>query len=297
LWKKPKQKTPYFDKNQWVIQYHCFANLYIMNKIYSYILDFPGMVNQKIFNGRLNSEVDQFDTPQGFRSYVKCLYQWLSVLVFLSMEWSVLNQAMDYFGSDASGMAKAFSALTAVVMLYMAFPIAHVIRSRGESLGSSDSGMVNFLFRDFVTTNIRILGETAAIVGVCALGCQTLGFLADNNLFCATVGSSLLDNFAWTASLPMQGLNDLLGLLKLDAISNALGTLMSFNMADAATFDGDMKWNAHHLVALAGGFVNILMGLAMMYVNLAIYGYLYGIVSSLTAWVASPSLPISMKNK
>ncbi|MFM7639726.1 MAG: hypothetical protein ACKO67_08375 [Bacteroidota bacterium] len=268
-----------------------------MNKIYSYILDFPGMVNQKILNARLNAEIEQFDSSQGFKSYVRCLYQWLSVLVFLSMEWSILRQLMDYFSSDASGLAKAFSVITAAIMLYMAFPIAHVIRSRGESLGSSGSGMVNFLFRDFVTTNIRILGETAAIVGVCALGCRAMGFIVDNNLFCASVGIDLLANFAWTASLPMQGLNDLLGLLQLDAISNALNTLMSFNMADAAEFDGDMKWNAHHLVALAGGFVNVLMGLALMYVNLAIYGYLYGIVESLTAWVANPSLPISMKNK
>lgn len=272
-------------------------NLYKMNKIYSYILDFPGMVNQKILNARLNAEIEQFDSSQGFKSYVRCLYQWLSVLVFLSMEWSILRQLMDYFSSDASGLAKAFSVITAAIMLYMAFPIAQVIRSRGESLGSSESGMVNFLFRDFVTTNIRILGETAAIVGVCALGCRAMGFIVDNNLFCASVGSSLLANFAWTASLPMQGLNDLLGLLQLDAISNALTTLMSFNMADAAEFDGDMKWNAHHLVALAGGFVNVLMGLALMYVNLAIYGYLYGIVESLTAWVANPSLPISVKNK
>jgi len=268
-----------------------------MNKIYSYILDFPGMVNQKIMNARLNAEVEQFDTPQGFRSYVRCLYQWLSVLVFLAMEWSTLHQLMDYYSSDASGMAKAFSILSAAIVLYMAFPIAHVIRSRGESLGSSESGMVHFLFRDFVTTNIRILGETAAIAGICALGCKTLGFVADNNLFCASASSSLLDNFAWTASLPMQGLNDLLELLKLDSIANALNTLMSFNMSDAVDYNNDMKWDAHHLVSLAGGFVNVLMGLALMYINLAIYGYLYGIVESLTSWIASPSIPISVKNK
>lgn len=270
-----------------------------MNKIYSYILDFPGMVNQKIFSGRLNAEVEQFDTQQGFRSHVKCLYQWLSVLVFLSMEWSILQQMMDFYNSDAGGVAKAFSTLTTVLMLYMAFPIAHVIRSRGESLGSSNSGMVNFLFRDFITTNIRILGETAAILGICALGCRVLGFVTDTNLFCccATMGNGLLENFAWTTSLPMQGLNDLLGMLKMDAIANAIHTLMSFNMADAVEFDGDMKWNAYHMVALAGGFVNILMGLALMYVNLAIYSYLYGIVESLSAWIANPSLPISVKNK
>jgi len=75
------------------------------------------------------------------------------------------------------------------------------------------------------------------------------------------------------------------------------GELLITRRADAAEFDGDMKWNANHLVALAGGFVNVLIGLALMYVNLAIYGYLYGIVESLTAWVANPSLPISMKNK
>ncbi|MBM3439140.1 MAG: hypothetical protein FJX91_08440 [Bacteroidetes bacterium] len=70
-------------------------------------------------------------------------------------------------------------------------------------------------------------------------------------------------------------------------------------------FDGQFEVRSHiHTVGhswnparRAGGFVNVLIGLALMYVNLAIYGYLYGIVESLTAWVANPSLPISMKNK
>lgn len=268
-----------------------------MNKIYSYILDFPGMVNQKIFSGRLNAEVEQFDTPQGFKSYVKCLYQWLSLLVFLSLEWRIIHLTVDYFQSDASGMAKAFSAITALIMLYMPIPVAQIVRSRGESLGSSESGMVNFLFRDFVTTNIRIVGETAAVIGLCAVGCTVLGFVTDQSLFCAAKGSSLINTFAWTASLPMQGLDALLSTLRLDSLSEMLNTLMSWRMADAVEFDGDMKWNAYHLAKVAGAFVNVLLGLAMMYINLAIYGYLYGLVESLTAWIANPSLPISIKNK
>jgi hypothetical protein len=46
-----------------------------------------------------------------------------------------------------------------------------------------------------------------------------------------------------------------------------------------------------------GSYVNVMVGLIMMYISLAIYGYIYGIISSVIVWIANPSFPISMRNK
>jgi hypothetical protein len=48
---------------------------------------------------------------------------------------------------------------------------------------------------------------------------------------------------------------------------------------------------------VAGAFVNVALGLAYLYVNLAIYHFLYTMVSNFINWIQSPSIPIAMKTK
>ena len=158
-----------------------------MKKIYQQILDFPQMVNQKVFNAQLNTAVDKFDSQDGVRSYTKSIYQILSLIVLITMEVAVIKGAMAYFTDAAStGLGKAGSVLTTLVLVYSAFPIAHIIRSRGESLGGSHNGIVTFIFKDFVTTNIKILGEVAAVGAFIGATCFTLSFVFDTNLFTVT---------------------------------------------------------------------------------------------------------------
>ncbi|MEI6152335.1 MAG: hypothetical protein WCQ10_07395, partial [Chitinophagia bacterium] len=96
-----------------------------MKKIYQQILDFPQMVNQKVLNAQLNSAVDNFDSQNGVRSYTKSIYQILSIVVFISMEITIIHGAMGYFTDAAStGLGKAGSVLTTLLLIYSAFPIA-----------------------------------------------------------------------------------------------------------------------------------------------------------------------------
>lgn len=268
-----------------------------MKKIYQTLLDFPGMVNQKIMNAELNSAVSNFDSQGGIRSYTASIYQLISLLVLLSMEVSVIMGAIDFMGSEATGLAKAGSILTTVLMMYSAFPISHIIRSRGESLGNSHNGMVGFMFKDFVTTNLLMLGEIAAVSGFICATCFGLSFLFDNNLYCACLSASMLDVVSWVTTLPMDGLNALLSALRLDFLSGVIANVTSFRLDDAGNFNGDMLWNRHDLLMVGGAYINVMLGLAVVYVNLAIYNYVYGLVDSLSKWLQSPTLPISMKNK
>ena len=127
----------------------------------------------------------------------------MALIVLISMEFGIIKEAQAFFSeSTDSGLAKAGSILAILVLLYAAFPIAKLIRTRGESLGESHNGMLTFAFSDFIKTNIRMMGEVAAI-----------------------------------------------------------------------------------------------LVLAFMYINLAIYGYLFNIVASIVKWVSSTPLPISIGNK
>ena len=268
-----------------------------MKKMYQTLIDFPGMVNQKIMNAELNTAVANFDSQGGIRSYTASIYQLVSLLVLLSMEVDIIMGAMDFMGSDASGLAKAGSILTTVLMMYSAFPIAHIIRSRGESLGATHNGMVGYMFKDFVTTNLLMLGEIAAVSGFICATCLGLSFLFDSTLYCFCMNSSMLGVVGWVTSLPMDGLNALLAALRLDYLSGVIANVTAIRLDEAATFNGDMLWNRHDLILVGGAYINVILGLAVVYVNLAVYKYMFGLVDSLSKWLQNPTLPVSMKNK
>ncbi|MEI6189535.1 MAG: hypothetical protein WCP61_03835 [Chitinophagia bacterium] len=268
-----------------------------MKKIYQQILDFPQTVNQKVLNAQLNTAVDNFDTQNGVRCYTKTIYQILSLVVLITMEVAIIRGAMAYFtDATSTGLGKAGSVLTTLLLIYSAFPIAHIIRSRGESLGGSHNGIVTFIFKDFVTTNIKILGEVVAVGAFIGAACFTLSFVFDTNLYNVTTTTSL-GAISGLTTLPMEGLTNLFGALKLDYLTGVLHSFGSFSMAGTQSFTGDMLWNANDLLIVAGAFINVAVGLAVLYVNLAIYHFLYTIVSNFIKWIQSPSIPISMKSK
>ena len=268
-----------------------------MKKIYQTILDFPQMVNQKIFNSQLNTAVDNFDSQNGIRCYTKFIYQILSILVLISLEVGIIRGAIDYFNSDSSMFGKVGSILTTLLLLYSAFPITQIIRSRGESLGNSHNGMVGFIFKDFVTTNIKILGEVLAVGTFFGAVCFGLSFLFDNDLFGTAVSTSLLGGLAWVSSLPMEGLNALLNALNLEYIAGVMQSITSSHLESSRSFNNDMSWNYHDLLLVAGGFINVMIGLAVLYVNLAIYNFLYNMIATFSKWIQNPFIPISTKNR
>ncbi len=59
-----------------------------MKKIFNQILDFPqNGKTKKIFSAKLNSIVDDFNSENGIRCWVKSIYQIAAVLVLLV--WNV----------------------------------------------------------------------------------------------------------------------------------------------------------------------------------------------------------------
>lgn len=270
-----------------------------MKKIFYQVLDFPQMVNQKFLKSSVNGYVDNFDSKDGIRSYVKTIYQLVAFALFAWMEYNLLLAAADYMGTEHSGIEKAGSLLTTLILLISAFPIAQVIRSRGESLVGKHQGMPEFVFSDFVKTNIRIVGEVIALLALFSAFNFTLSFLFDTNLFNPmATGTEMLSPLVPLSSLPIDVMSNLLNAINLNGISNMLHGVVSYQYdGGIPQFNGDFVWNIRDLGSVLGAYINVILGLVMMYISLAIYGYLYGLAVSLIKWLANPSLPISVKNK
>ena len=269
-----------------------------MKQIFHQILDFPQMVNQKVLNAKLNAAVDSFDSKDGIRCYVKTIYQIAALVFLLGMEYGIVNAAIDYLQNPAvNGIGMIGSILTFLLLAYSAFPIAQVIRSRGESLGESHNGMVEFVFKDFVTTNIRIIGEVAAIAGLIFALNLTLSFVFDADLLSSFSNYSILSHIGGLYSLPMNTISELLSTFHMDALATILHSFTDFKMNATQTFGGDFIWDANDLMIVAGAYINVLVGLVVLYVNLAIYNFLYAIVSALVNYIPRLAIPLSIRTK
>jgi len=267
-----------------------------MNKIFSQILDFPQKVNQKFFNAKLNSVVGDFDSQSGVRSYVKIIYQIAALVVLFAIEYAIITSALDYFqNSDTSALGKAGSVLTFILLAYSAFPIANVIRSRGDSLGGAHNGMVEFVFKDFVLTNIKIVGEVIAITGLFVAFVSTLSFLFDTSLLNSSGGDGMLDSISPLYALPGAAIAELTSMVHLNYISDQLSAFATYKLDTVQNLGNG--WNLGNLGMVANSYINVIIGLAVLYVNLAIYRFLYNIIAALVNFIPRLAIPLSISNK
>ncbi len=269
-----------------------------MKQIFNQILDFPQMVNQKVLNAKLNSTIDSFDSQDGIRSYVKLIYQVAALVVFLTMEWGVLNAALAHFGNPAiTIIGKVGSVVTLILMAYSAFPIAHIIKSKGETLGGSHNGMIEFIFKDFVTTNIRIFGEVMAVLGIIYSINLSLCFLLDSDLLLSSSSDPILEILGSLYTFPINTLSNILVSLRLDVIANALQSFTAFKLTATQSFGNDFIWYASDIVIVASSFVNVIAGLAVLYVSLSVYNYMYSLVSTLANFIPKLAFPLAIRNR
>lgn len=269
-----------------------------MNKIFHKILDFPQMVNQKVLNAKINSIVDEFDTQNGVRSHVKIIYQIAAFVFLLKMEYVILLAAIAFFGNaEMSMISKIGSIFTLLILAYSAFPMAHIIRSRGEGLAGNHNGMVEFLFKDVVTTNIRIFGEIMALVGLFAAFNSTLNYAFDSNLLGVSTNNSVLSSIGALYTFPVDTLNTIFSSIRLGFVADLLNSFFAYKLDATQNFSGDLTWNLMDLKMVANAYINVIIALAALYVNLAIYNFLYTIVSSLISFIPKLAIPIAIRKR
>lgn len=265
-----------------------------MKDIIQQILDFPSMVNQKMMQGKLNECISDFNSQEGVRKYVKLFYQLAALVFFVLTEYTLISNALNYFldGGD-SILAKIGSFISFLLLAYAAFPMSQVIRNHGDSFYTEHKSMVEFVFKDFVITNIRIMGEIIAISTLFGALNNVLSFVFDASLLSVN-GTDLLDAINPIYTIPITALSSILENLGLDFLSNFIHSFYDLSLnSQLGTNNG---WSFFELVIIAYSFFNVIISLAVMYVNIAIYRFLYTVTATFIRYIPKMHIPIKINN-
>lgn len=263
------------------------------------ILDLPQMVNQKYLKWALNERIETFDSQNGIRSYISFFYQLFAFAFVVSMEYQVILNFNNYIEGNASTIEKVLSVLTFLVILCSAFPMAQIIRKRGDSFNNKHSSMIEFVFKDFIVSNIKLMGELIAIVALVGAVNLSISFVTDHDLFSSgSIGMEMFNLIAPIGSFPVNLLVQLLNSVGFEELSLIVNEINTYRInTSGELFHGDFIWISADLFIVINSYINVIIGLGMMYISISIYKYIYGIISDLLHWIANPSIPITIKNK
>ncbi len=256
-----------------------------MEKILNQILDLPQMVNQKLPKNSFNNIME--GSEGSFGSWAGTFYKVGALVVLVGILIAAITGGIDAVNS-AEGLGKATAVVCMLILIYAAFPIAQTVRSAGDSLTESKSGIVDFIFRDLVVANIKLAGHAGALVALFGAFCATLGWLllgSDPNI---AIAPEFFAGIAYSVSLPISATAEFLSMLRLDFVG---GVLNEFNALDVSGSDAT-GYNVGGIVAVGWEYVQVAIVLAKLYVSLALYNFLYGLLSTLVSWIKNPSLPI-----
>ena len=249
-------------------------------------VDIPKMVNDKIpvnFNTMLD------DSERNMSNWVGMFYKIASLVFILGVAYALLNPLWN--DGLESGSDLVAQLLTMAIWFIAMFPLSQIIRSAGDSLGSSDSGHVKYIFRDLVLANIKMVGHFLALGALITAFCMVLSWILD-----MTVGGDIgswLDSVTWMYELPMAVTADFATWVGFDEVAHLINgffggeTGYGWNIPSEA---GEARsW--HGLFACFLAFAKVVAVLAQLYVSMAIYRFLFGLASSFMNWFKSPYIP------
>ncbi|KRO88122.1 MAG: hypothetical protein ABR90_00925 [Cryomorphaceae bacterium BACL29 MAG-121220-bin8] len=253
-----------------------------MNKIIDQILDFPNMVNQKLPKNCFNEMMD--NSEGSVSDWTGKIFKVGALVVLVGLLISVITGGMDALNA-ADGLGKLSAGLCTLVLIYAAFPIAQVIRSAGDSLAASKSGMVDFFFKDVIVAHIKALGHITALVALFGAFCATIGWVLGSDGM--SIGVDLTDGFAYSYALPVDAMAAFMGMLGLEFVGGFIADFFSWDVTGSEA----TGYNLDGALAVGWEYVQVAIILAQLYVALAFYSFFYGILSSLFNWIKSPYLP------
>jgi hypothetical protein len=258
-----------------------------MEKILNKVLDLPQMINSKLPGNCFNSWVQE--SEGNIPSWVGKFYRVSALVVLLASLMVILSPI--WSGGMGEKLDILANILSMLIWVYAAFPISQVIRSAGDSLASSKSGIVDFLFKDLALANIKVLGHVAAIVALFSAFAMTLSWATSMNVS-GDFATEWIANIDYAYTLPMAATAELTSLLHLDFIGDIL--VNKWSNWDPTMASGS-AWSLNGFYSVAWEYVGVAVVLAKLYVVLAIYKFFYSIISSLVNWIKSPYLPFKTK--
>tara|TARA_B110000902_G_scaffold231939_1_gene274579 strand:- start:516 stop:1292 length:777 start_codon:yes stop_codon:yes gene_type:complete len=258
-----------------------------MEKFLNMLFDLPQMINSKLPGNTFNSWVQE--SEGNIPDWVGKFYKVSALVVLLTSLVVILSPI--WSGGMGEGLDILANVLSILIWVYAAFPISQVIRSAGDGLASSKSGIVDFIFKDLAIANIKVLGHVAAIVALFSAFAMTLSWVTSMNVS-GDFGTEWIANIDYAYGLPMAATAELAKLLNLEFIGNILAI-------DWTNWDPTMAagsaWSLGGFMSVIWEYVGVAVVLAKLYVVLAIYKFFYSIITSFVNWIKSPYLPFKSK--
>ena len=253
-----------------------------MNKLINLLLDLPKTVNDKLPENCFNEMMD--NSEGSIKKWTGTAYKVGALVLLVVTLIAVVTNGMDTF-SSASGLGQVSAVICLLILIYAAFPIAHVVRTAGDSLSASKSSSVDFIFRDFVTENIKALGHITALVALFGAICSTVGWVLNSDGMSMSV--DLYGGFAYAYALPLDATGAFIEMIRLDFVGGVISDFFGWDLTGSEA----SGYNINGLVAVGYEYAQVILILAKLYLALAIYHFFYGILSTLTRWIQRPSLP------
>tara|TARA_Y100000746_G_scaffold34512_1_gene25884 strand:- start:154 stop:933 length:780 start_codon:yes stop_codon:yes gene_type:complete len=259
-----------------------------MEKYLNMIIDFPKLVNDKLPMNCWNSCMD--DSEGNLAKWAGEVFR---VGAFVTLAYSLCaTVSILWTGGMGEGAQEMVGSLLGMLLFaYAAFPIAQVVRSAGESVGSSKSDTVTLIFHDIPVATIKALGHILALVAL--FGALAAGVSAVTNGWLDMSGAANTDwttNFDYWYSVPTDAMTALMGLLGLEFVGGLITDFMSwsgYTTSESGYLGG--------LIGAAWQFVNVAIILAQLYLTLAFYKFFWGILSTFFNFIKNPYLPFRNK--
>ena len=250
------------------------------------LLDSPQMVSGKLPWNQWSSTIE--DSENSIAGWLGKIFSVVAFFALLGVLLSILSPIWDggFDGKDALGVVGML--LGIIFWAYAAFPVTQVIRNTGDGVASSKSGVVRLMFLDLPVALMKMAGYLLAMIGLFAAIASLIGFLTTLNLGGDMMGmvSSGLGSFT---NMGTAVLSSVLADTPLSMISEMMGDLMQ--QPEMLSNAGGSAWTVAGAMGVFSAFVSVVFVLVSMYINVAIYQFLFGLVAALVNWVKGPYLP------
>ncbi|MGA0434608.1 MAG: hypothetical protein ACO3MV_02985 [Flavobacteriales bacterium] len=250
------------------------------------VLGFPKEINGKLPLNHWNETVENSESSlSGWIGKLLHIGALALLLLFIyeiiKGGFSVMNPE---FG-EVSALTIVGSILSMLIFLYMAFPMSQFIRSAGDRLANSSSGIIEFLFKDCAIELLKVLGYGAALIAFTNSLVGLVSFALDAGVFHYAFMS-------WGAT----------GAAMIGDFLNSLGDMTPIgggfvdlkDMVTSVNGNGEEGYYMWEFTNVIASFLNPIFILISLFVSIAIYLFIYEVASRFISWVKSPAIPIKM---
>lgn len=253
-----------------------------MKKIIDSILDFPKIVNEKLPQNCFNEMLD--NSENSIKKWTGDVFRLGAFVILIVTLISIILDGIDSFYGN--GLEIVNGILCMLILIYASFPISQIIRNVGDSLSNSKSNIVDFIFKEFITQNIKAIGHITALIALFGAICSTVSWILNTGSL-ESLSIDLYDGFSYAYALPANAVAQLLDILNLGFVSSVINDFLTWDLT-GSTASG---YNIESVISLGWEYIQVILILAKLYLSLAIYHFIYNILTTLTAWIQKPYLP------